>query len=558
MTAEPKSSASNANAVLGGQLGWLNYYGHEVPFIDQFKLNSGWSGECADEWDDPGCKKTMSDDEIKQKLFEQDANGWIKSIPKRGTNPKQYNSVGTIFLWNGGFKPGRYILTYDGEGVVEASNSAKKNEALSKPNRQVYDIPDTTVGNSGLKVAIKQTDPNGTGNYIRNIKFFREDQESLLKAGEIFNPDFINIVKPFKFLRAMSWMATNDGNEQKNWDDLVKITDYNWAGQEFITPSRKRGGAPIDVLTALANKTSSDLWLNIPHQATDDYVTKFAQKVKETLDPKLNVYIEYSNEVWNWSPAFSQSHWAVEQAKARWGEDKPDRGADFNAFYGMRASQVINIWKSVFGNQADRVKGVMATQTAWKGLEENRLQCVAYAKEEKQPPCYKSFDLYAITGYFGAALSQPENADTVKKWMREPDGGYAKALNFLRTGQGLGTNAGSLPDVQADRTYHKGVADRYGLKLVTYEGGPDFVSQDKEIQQWLNKLRKRPELKELYTEFLNDWKNKGGSLYSHHVIMGGGEYSAVDGTYVEDPNTSAVYQALLQFKEKTVSKLDLP
>lgn len=549
---ETKTFTNNAAVTIGGQLGGLNYYGKEIPFIDQFKLNSGWSGLCTGAGDgvpdDPGCNKTMSDEDIKKQLFQQDDNGWIKSLPKRGSNSKQYNSVSTIILRAGGYQPGRYILTYEGEGIISASFDAKKNEALSKSGRQVYDIDKPQAG-SGVEIRITQTDPNQNGNYIKNIKFFREEQENLLKAGEIFNPDFINLVKPFKFFRAMSWMATNDNNEQKDWDDLVKITDYNWAGQEFISPRRKKGGAPIEVLTAIANKTSSDLWLNIPHQATDEYVTKFAQKVKETLDSKLNVYIEYSNEVWNWSPAFPQSQWAVQQAKARWKEDIPDGDADFNGFYGMRASQIINIWKSVFGSQANRVKGIMATQTAWQGLEQARLRCNAYQKEGN-PPCYKNFDLYAITGYFGAAMTMKENADTIKGWMRESDGGYAKALQWLRTGEGLPHESkfGSLPNVSADRAYHKTVADKYGLKLVTYEGGPDLVTQDPEVQAFLGRLRKRPEMKDIYLESLNDWKNQGGTLYSHHVIMDGGEYGALAGTYVEDPKTAPVYQALIQFK----------
>jgi hypothetical protein len=545
-----KSLATNVNLAIGGQLGGLNYYGREIPFIDQFKLNSGWSGLCigAEDGlpDDPGCNKTKSDDEIKKQLLDQDENGWIKSLPARGNNPKQYNSVETLLLWNGGYKPGRYILSYEGEGTIATKiPDSKKDEAVSRPGRLVYDIN----SDKGIVIQIKQTDPKRNGNYIRNIKLYREDQESLLKAGEIFNPDYISLIKPFKFLRMMSWMGTNDSNEQKNWDDLVKITDYNWAGQEFISPRRKKGGAPIEVLTALANKTSSDLWLNIPHQVTDEYVTKFAQKVKDTLDPKLNVYIEYSNEVWNWSAGFPQSQWAVQQAKARWKEDTPDRDADFNGFYGMRASQIINIWKSVFGNQANRVKGIMATQTAWRGLEQARLRCNAYQQEGNQP-CYKNFDLYAITGYFGAALTMKENADTIKGWTREPDGGYAKALQWLRTGQGLPheSNFGSLPNVSADRAYHKAVAEKYGLKLVTYEGGPDLVTQDPEVKAFLGKLRKRPEMKQIYIEALNDWKNQGGTLFSHHVIMDGGEYGALAGTYVEDPKTAPVYQALTQFK----------
>ena len=41
--------------------------------------------------------------------------------------------------------------------------------------------------------------------------------------------------------------------------------------------------------------------------ADDDYVYQLAALLKDKLDPKLVVYVEYSNEVWN--SGFSQFKW---------------------------------------------------------------------------------------------------------------------------------------------------------------------------------------------------------------------------------------------------------
>ena len=44
----------------------------------------------------------------------------------------------------------------------------------------------------------------------------------------------------------------------------------------------------------------------------DDYVTNLAKVLYNKLNPNLHVYVEYSNEVWNYG--FSQASWALNQA----------------------------------------------------------------------------------------------------------------------------------------------------------------------------------------------------------------------------------------------------
>ncbi|NJN99194.1 MAG: hypothetical protein HC875_36435, partial [Anaerolineales bacterium] len=67
-------------------------------------------------------------------------------------------------------------------------------------------------------------------------------------------------------------------------------------------------------LIRLANDTGAEPWFTLPHQADDDYVRRFAQMVHADLRADLRAWMEYSNEVWNFS--FQQAHWAEEQARA--------------------------------------------------------------------------------------------------------------------------------------------------------------------------------------------------------------------------------------------------
>ena len=58
-------------------------------------------------------------------------------------------------------------------------------------------------------------------------------------------------------------------------------------------------GVPLEDMIELANTLGADPWFNIPHTASDDWITQFATLVKTTLRPDVTVYIEWSNEVWN-------------------------------------------------------------------------------------------------------------------------------------------------------------------------------------------------------------------------------------------------------------------
>ena len=49
----------------------------------------------------------------------------------------------------------------------------------------------------------------------------------------------------------------------------------------------------------LCNELGADPWFCMPHKANARYVERFAGLVKSRLRPDLNVYVQWSNEVWN-------------------------------------------------------------------------------------------------------------------------------------------------------------------------------------------------------------------------------------------------------------------
>ena len=61
---------------------------------------------------------------------------------------------------------------------------------------------------------------------------------------------------------------------------------------------------PYEWSIRLSNALDANYWLNIPAKANENYIAEFARLGHEQLDPNLEIYLEYSNEVWN--PDYSE------------------------------------------------------------------------------------------------------------------------------------------------------------------------------------------------------------------------------------------------------------
>lgn len=529
------TQANNPNSIspVGVNLYGIADWSTELPFLDAFKSSRKWMTQCDEKA--AGCKGELDTNEYN--LLNLDENGWVKSLPLPQDDPK-YTRVSTLLLREipNRFPSGKYIVMYEGEGKIEYKFDAIKDALASKLGRDVINVDASKGG--GILLTITATDPKKTGNYIRNIKVVHSQDEKAYKSGEIFNPIFIDKIKKFKALRFMDWMGTN-GSEQKEWSKRPKPDSLSYA---------YRGGAPIEIMVALVNKVKADAWFNMPVMATDEYLKNFAQIVKSSLDKNQKVYVELSNEVWNFS--FPQSQYALQQGQARWGQDKRDA---YMQWYGMRTAQMCNIWKSVFGEQKHRVVCAMGTQTVWKGLESSALEC-SYWVAEGNKPCYQhGIDVYAIAGYFSGNLGGSESTSTIESWMNEPDGGFGKALKQLSEGGLLGGFKNSLPDAYELFKYHSDVAQKKNLQLVAYEGGQHIVGSggnenNEKFTKFFIELNRRPEMYDLYTRLLQDWKKAGGTLFMQFSDIGvptkWGSWGALE--YV-DQKGSPKYNALMNF-----------
>ncbi len=175
-----------------------------------------------------------------------------------------------------------------------------------------------------------------------------------------FTDAYLDHVSRFDTLRVGAWTRVND-HPVADWADRALPTD-----PRFTTAA----GAPWEAVLALANLAGTDLWINVPHMATDDYVRELARLVRDQLDPALSVYVEYSSELWN--PAYTQRQWnrdrAADEVNAGTvpldydGSDDPDAWAARRV--GAQAVRLGQIFEDEFGADTliTRVRPVVAAQ----------------------------------------------------------------------------------------------------------------------------------------------------------------------------------------------------
>ncbi len=520
------SQARSSQLALGTNLSGIADWSTQMPFIDAFKSSRKWITQCQPK--EPGCSGGWDTQEFDK--LDLDEYGWVKSLPKP-EDPPEYTRVATLLFRDVERYPGgKYVVLYEGEGKIEYQFDARKDEAASVPGRDVIDVTPST---KGIYLIITETDPQKTGNYIRNIHVVPAEYE-LTYATEIFNPKFLAKIKPFKALRFMDWMGTNN-SEQKEWQNRPTVNKASYA---------YGGGVPIEIMVELTNRLKVDPWFNMPHQATDEYLTNFARLVKATVDPNLTIYVEYSNEVWN--PQFKQFHWVRDNGPV------PGGTTSFQP-YGVRTAQMCDIWKGVFGEESHRVKCVMGTQTANPWVAGQVLNCDRWS----EAPCYKhGIDALAITGYFSGRLGKREHEQTIMTWLNDPNiDEFAMAMTQLKDGTVLADRGDSTRNLLGTFTQYAEMAGEHGLELVVYEGGSHVVGiggveNNQKITDFFIELHRRPEFYDRYMEMLNAWKDTPGNrtVFMHFSDIARpskwGSWGALE--YV-DQESSPRYDALIDF-----------
>jgi len=366
----------------------------------------------------------------------------------------QHKSADVVCRWDGS---GTLSFSYDGTSVknfVQTSNGARYT--------QIWNGTTLYTGNGFPWILVKMTAVDAN-NPIRNF----DCRESNADRTALFDPTYLANVKRFNTVRFMKWAHT-EGNKAVTWATRTTPAMGQMQGDA--------DGYPIEYMIALANQTHVNPWFTMPWNADDDYIRRFAQLVHDTLDPTLTAYVETANEVWNWSyPVATQA----QQEGLAEGLTADGQVAVWYR-YAEKSAQQMDIWKSVFTDNPSRIVRVFCWQHAWPAAG-------ATALAFRDTPTH--FDAIATAPYWEVYLDS-----------------YTGSTTDLTA---IFTQLKSVADQRMTQAHsYKQMADQYGLRYITYEGGESVVQGSD--MQFVSNIQHDPMMGQLYNYFLQRWNSEIG------------------------------------------------
>jgi len=411
-----------AKIPVGININAVNYYSPAVTFNDLMKTASKMISypHGSGKWDSG-----------KMERIPVDANGWplqlpfiVKGIPQDAR-----------FLINNQDR-GEYVVLHDGKGAIKYSGKS----------RLVDGVLHITLTGDGSNKWLDITNST-SGNHIRNMRIIPlrfKDNEQTMPA---FRDDFIQGLQPFHVLRFLDFGQINK-SKQVEWSDRNTKNTYTQGNDK---------GVAWEYMIELCNRLEADAWILVPHMASDDYLTRLAQLLLNNLDSERKLYIEFSNELWNW--IFPQSQYVLENApnhpnpyvSAGLAAINPDaKGHPEKDAYMM--ARLFRIFSGVWGAQSDRLIRVATGQHAWV---DNSRRILKYLFTTDGIGA----DALSVGGYFNYNTADHD------VWVAmNPDDVTPEMI--------LASAAQSMPDHANTKTRQSAAfAAQYGVDYIVYEGG---------------------------------------------------------------------------------------
>jgi hypothetical protein len=401
---------------------------------------------------------------------------------------------GVIFISGSVDAGGQYLLYAKGNAELAplldqaAYISNKTYDAATNTLTAILNMPE---GPASILLSFKNT----TGPGLRDIVFLQPGY-NLTAQSNITNVMKAHLSR-FSIIRFMDWTGTN-GNPDVNWNDTTPPNS-----PQYTSPK-----PPWQTIPFIANQVNKpiNIWINIPVSATDDYILNIARIMFNELNPTNNIYLEYSNELWNYG--FIQAHTNCDAAN-----DSVLHHGDpyhFNYdncsnvwYWAVRRSayqikHIADLFKTVFGEENvgpwKRVRPIFAGQTVSQfGIA----LALDYLNAIFGPPSTIIHGI-AIAPYFDLGPYRTWSNLTVDQVLD----GFNSSVQRLLPAQGWS----ALAPVGAQAVF----AAWYKIPVYGYEGGPDTASGcgNCSLDAKLNATR-HPRMADICASFLSGWYQHG-------------------------------------------------
>lgn len=461
---------------IGSNLAGVVDWSSEFVFVDVMKQSRTWtphSLEANAEWDS-GVEIPLRDD------------GYPMSIPyDNGVDPPQGVRAIMFADLENVFPAGQYRFIAEGVGTIQLWGAASL--ALQCPIDTIVEL-DNSSGILALEILESSfNDP------INGIHLVMPGYHDTFESNP-FHPELLSFIEDFQVIRFMDWMSTN-GSEVVEWSDRNLPSS--------ITQTTANG-VSYEYLIEISNLTQKDLWVNIPHKASDDFIIQFATMLRDQVDSGLKIYLEYSNEVWN--NIFSQNVYAAEAAEAVGYTGEPwDLSWQYTA---KRSADVFQLFEDVFVDHNRLVKVLPGIAVnSWV----NNFIIDRFSESEYNPTGVTA-DALAIAPYFGGV------ANSI---------GDAGLANTITVEEILDSMEMSLPESFLWMDENKQLADDTGLDLIAYEGGQHLVAyfpydNNQAFVDKLLEVNRHPRMEELYCAYFDYWYDTvEGGVFASFSSHGG-------------------------------------
>jgi len=447
---------------------------------------------------------------------------------------------------------GTYALSFTGQASVSGTgigNIALSYDPATNTSSGPLSFTDPSTHFFSLNFnGTKRTGSSAVGSGVTAVKLMRPTSPGSTEthsASELFNRAAKAELSKFKVIRFKDFNAT-DFSAQVNWSDrpLPSWASFN------RNPGGRYGwqgiGGPWEHVIRLSNELQTDAWIDIPANATDDYVRKVAQvfaygsdganpypgpradPAYPPLDSNLNLYIEYSNELWNSLYTQTQDNCRATSDElvgnpnsplnydATWnrvawivGDPHYNPNFDYEKCWrriAKRGVEISNVFRSVFGDAAmgARIRPVLMTQ------QNNGQGTFAAAMKmmfgyfdngegnfvsNPHPPSYYFYGAGG-SGYY----SPPDTVTGVAALFSSPEM----------------TPAGWAPSLRTDAA----IAVALGLKRVCYEGGPGLDTINGPRDAISAQAVDDPRMTTTIVSMHNAWSSFGGDLFVYFQAAG--------------------------------------
>lgn len=411
---------------IGTNLGGLADYGTELPFVDLMRSSREWYTKSIGDPNDP------FDSGFADELTLR-ADGYPTHVPQVVDGTSYLQEVVTIWGRTDAWPVGKYTVLWEGTGQISLFGTFE-NLTNAGVRSMTFEMVNPTDGI--VELSIEESDINDP---IHGIHVLMPGSLATYET-QPFNPVWTNQLDIFETVRFMDWGSTN-GWGQIEEGEIGDSTRFDWSARsqmEYYTWTHSRG-IPYEMMVQYMNDFDKDGWVCVPHTASDDYIRQMARFFRDELEPERHLYIEYSNEIWNW--IFPQAHWTNEYGCIANDQPWPEGTVPF-------IQNVLDIWTEEFAGEAERLTRVVGVFTAWLDVA----QRVAFNIDED------AYDVISPTYYFGFTEQAEEQLDGL--------GAAATVEDVVRL-----TRASMDEGFQHIASIKTELADQVEKPLAFYEGG---------------------------------------------------------------------------------------